>query len=211
MTARYHQTRFADDERRTVLWQSLWRYHFSREIAPEACVLELGSGYGSFINSVVARRRIAVDVWPEHGRYLTPGVEAVVGTVTDLSPLDAASVDYAFASNLLEHLTQAEAARMLAETRRVLRAGGTLTLVQPNWRDAWRHYFDDYTHVTPWSHVSLADFLAAHGWTVLEVRPRFLPLTLKSRLPVHPWLVLAWLRLPVKPFGGQMLIRACPA
>jgi len=82
--------------------------------------------------------------------------------------------------------------------------------LQPNYRYCAAEYFDDYTHVTIWSHVSLADFLEANGFEVIEVRPRFLPLTVKSRLPVWPLLIGAYLASPVKPLGKQMLLVARP-
>jgi hypothetical protein len=206
----YHAARLPADARRDVLWQALWRYYFSRRIAPGDCVLDLGAGHGSFINAVVARRRIAVDAWPGFAAHLAPGVEAVVGPVTELDALPGSEVDYAFASNLFEHLTQAELAQLLRGLAPKLSARGTLTLVQPNWRHAMAAYFDDYTHVSIWSDVSMADFLAAQGWEVMEVRPRFLPLTIKSRLPVWPLLIAAYLASPIKPMAGQMLIRARP-
>lgn len=210
MSEGYHETRLAHDPRRMIVWQSLWKYYFSRQVRPDDCVLDLGCGYGDFINSVVARRRIAIDAWPGFTRHVAPGVEAIIGLVTELDVLPDASVDFAFASNLLEHLPQADVVRILAGLRRKLRPDGSLTIVQPNWRYAYREYFDDYTHVSVWSHVSLGDFLGANGWDVLEVIPRFLPLTVKSRLPVHPWLIRAWLMSPVKPMGKQMLMRARP-
>ena len=83
-------------------------------------------------------------------------------------------------------------------------------MLQPNYRYAYREYFDDYTHVAIYSHVSLADLLAAHGWEVVDVRPRFLPLSVKSRLPTWSLLVWAYLRSPFKPLGKQMLIVARP-
>jgi hypothetical protein len=121
------------------------------------------------------------------------------------------SVDYAFASNLFEHLPQAVLVDVLAALAPKLSARGTLTMMQPNYRYAFREYFDDYTHVAVYSHVSLADLLRAHGWVVTEVHPRFLPLTVKSRLPSWDWLVGAYLRSPVKPMGKQMLLVAHPA
>ena len=39
---------------------------------------------------------------------------------------------------------------------------------------------------------------------------RFLPLTVKSRLPVSSLLIAAYLRLPFSPMGKQMLLRARP-
>lgn len=210
MTGGYHASRFAADPRREVLWRTLWAHVFSKCIDSKACVLDLGSGYGSFINQVAARRRIAVDSWPGFTAYLHPEVEGVVGDVTELGFLEDGAVDFAFASNLVEHLSQETFVRLLTVLRGKLSARGTLTLLQPNYRYAFREYFDDYTHVSVWSHISMADFLVAHGWEVLEAHPRFLPLTIKSRLPVHPMLIRAWLLSPFKPGGKQMMLRARP-
>jgi SAM-dependent methyltransferase len=208
--AGYHESRLTVDPRRDVVWQALWRYHFSRQVRPGDCVLDLGCGYGSFINHVVARRRIALDCWPGFPAFLAPGVEAIVGNVTELAPLPDHGVDFAFASNLFEHVSQPVFAQVLQALRDKLSARGTLTILQPNYRYAYREYFDDYTHTTIYSHISLADFLTANGYEVLRVTPRFLPLTVKSRLPVSPWLVRAYLASPIKPMGKQMLVTARP-
>jgi SAM-dependent methyltransferase len=211
MRGAYHQSRFTSDPRRDHLWDTLWSLYFRKLIAPDHCVLDLGSGYGSFINSVVARRRIAIDLWPEFTNYLAPGIESVVGSIADLDFLEDASIDFAFASNVFEHITQADLAKVLAHLRRKLRPGGTLNLIQPNYRYAFREYFDDYTHISIYSHVSMADFLVAQAYTVLEIHPRFLPLTIRSPLPIWPLLIRAYLLSPVKPLGKQMMIRARPA
>jgi SAM-dependent methyltransferase len=207
---KYHDTRLRGDPRRTVVWRSLWKYYFSRQVRPEDCVLDLGCGYGDFINSVVARRKIGIDSWPDFPENLARDVEAIVGSVTDLGAVPDGSIDFAFASNLLEHLSQLEVAKMLDGLKPKLRPGGSLTVLQPNWRYAAREYFDDYTHVSIWSHISLCDFMTANGWEVIEARPRFMPLTIKSSLPIYPWLIRAWLMSPIKPIGKQMLIRARP-
>ena len=211
MSEGYHDTRLAFDPRRETVWKALWRYHFRHIVPSDGCVLDLGCGYGDFINQVEAKRRIALDSWEGFAAHLRPGIEPIVASVTDLGAIAEASVDFAFASNLFEHLAQADFAAALAALRPKLSARGSLAILQPNWRYAFREYFDDYTHVSIWSHVSLADFLAANGWEVVEVRPRFLPLTVKSRLPVWPPLIGAYLKSPVKPLGKQMLVRARPA
>jgi hypothetical protein len=94
--------------------------------------------------------------------------------------------------------------------RRVLRPRGTLNIVQPNYRRAYKEYFDDYTHVSVYSDISLTDFLSAHGFRVTTCHPGFLPLTIKSRLPVSRNLIRLYLALPWKPLGKQMLLRAEP-
>lgn len=206
----YFQTRFVHDPRRETLWRTLYQYHFSRLISPEDCVLELGAGYGHFINQVRAKKRIALDQWDEFPEYVQPDVECHVGQVTELSFLERGSVNFAFASNLFEHISQEDFAAVLAQLRNALADGGTLNILQPNYYYAYREYFDDYTHRSVYTHTSICDFLEANGYRVMECRPRFLPLTVKSRLPVSAALIRLYLALPWKPMGKQMLIRACP-
>jgi ubiquinone/menaquinone biosynthesis C-methylase UbiE len=207
----YHETRLAADPRRGKVWQALWTYFFRHRIRPNDCVLDLGAGYGDFINNVRARRRIALDLWRDMPSHVEPGVETIVGPVDDLAGIEEGSVDFAFASNLFEHVPQSVLAAVLEQLRTKLSTRGTLTILQPNYRYAYREYFDDYTHVAVYTHASLADFLSANGWQVLETHPRFLPLSVKSRLPTWPLLVAAYLRSPFKPMGKQMLLVARPS
>ena len=210
MNNRYFETRFTGDPRREILWRTLVRYYFQSQIPQNHCVLELGAGYGHFINNIRAARRIAQDRWPEFSKHLDTDVESHVGPVDDLSFLDDRSIDFAFASNLFEHVSQDAFASVLNQLRQKLKPGGTITLLQPNYRYAFRDYFDDYTHTTVYSHISICDFLEAHSYQVIACKPRFLPLTLKSRLKVSPFLIRMYLLSPVKPLGKQMLIRARP-
>lgn len=210
MSDAYHDTRLAEDPKRGAVWRALWRYFFRHRIGAGDTVLDLGAGYCDFVNAVQARRRIALDMWEGITRHAAPGVETIVGTASDLAALPAKSVDYAFASNLVEHLSQAEFGAMLEALDRVLSDRGSFTMLQPNYRYAYKEYFDDYTHVAVYSHISLADLLASRGWQVVEVRKRFLPLTVKSRLPSWGFLIAAYLASPVKPMGKQMLLVAQP-
>lgn len=206
----YFENRFAYDPRREVLWRTLYRHGFSRMISQKDCVLELGAGYGHFINQVVSKRRIAVDQWDGFVQYLQPGVEGNVRDVTDLSFLSPGSVNFAFASNLFEHITQDAFASVLGQLRVALADGGTLNILQPNYYYAYREYFDDYTHRSVYSHISMCDFLGANNYEIIECRPRFLPLTVKSHLPISPILIQLYLAFPWKPLGKQMFIRARP-
>ena len=210
MSSGYHESRLEFDNRRDTVWKSLWRHYFRFLVPEDGCVLDLGCGYGEFINNVSARRRIGLDMWKGMPAHLAAGVEPIVGSVTDLSGIEDGSIDFAFASNLFEHLTQADFAAVLAALTTKLSARGTLTILQPNYRFAYREYFDDYTHISVYSHISIADFLTANDYEVFEVRPRFLPLTVKSRLPVSPLLISLYLKSPFKPMGKQMLLRARP-
>ncbi len=204
----YHDTRFTYDEKRDVLWKTLCESYFQAQVPKDGCVLELGAGYAHFINHISAKTRLAVDAWDGLKKFAAEGVTVHIGSVTDLSWVPNGSVDFVFASNLFEHLTQADLAVTLAQIRNKLKPGGTLNILQPNYHFAYREYFDDYTHVEIYSHISLADFLGANGFRVTERHPRFLPLTMKSSLPVWPFMIRVYLALPFKPMGKQMLLRA---
>jgi SAM-dependent methyltransferase len=202
----YFETRFTPDDRRAPIWRHLVRY-LSRWIPPDADVLELGAGYCDFSNAVAARSRTAVDLDPGVVTHAAPGVRALVGDCRELA-LDDDAFDVVFASNLLEHLDRPGLEATLAEIHRVLRPGGRVILVQPNFRLRPREYFDDYTHISVFTDRSLPDLLEANGFAREHVEARFLPLTMKSRLAGGHRLVPLYLRLPWRPLAGQMLVIA---
>jgi ubiquinone/menaquinone biosynthesis C-methylase UbiE len=204
----YHRDRFPPDPRRRVLWQTLVAARFQKEIPADAVVLDLGAGYGDFINSVKARRRLAVDRWPGMLACLEPGVEGLVTTINRLEAIPDASLDYVFSSNCFEHAPRSDLDECLLQLRRKMKTGARLTVVQPNFKYCVRQYFDDYTHVTIYTAQSLSGLVAANGFRIVQCQPRFLPLTLKIWLPVHPLLIRLYLASPFKPMAQQMLISA---
>jgi SAM-dependent methyltransferase len=170
----------------------------------------MGAGWCDFANTIEARRVVAMDVDSVVVGAAAGHVQAEVGDCTDLSRFESGSFDVVFASNLLEHLERPETALLLAEAARVLRPGGRLILLQPNFRLNPGGYFDDYTHVTIYTDRSLADYLRSEDWSILEIQPKFLPLTMNSKGSALTFLVPLYLRSPVKPLAGQMLLIATP-
>jgi SAM-dependent methyltransferase len=203
----YFGTRLAHDPNRAVVWRHLVAY-LAKWIPADSRVLELGAGWCDFANQVTAAEVVALDADPTVERAARPGVTALVGDCTDLSRFADGHFDVVFASNLVEHLDREAATRLVDESRRVLRGGGRLILLQPNFRLAPGRYFDDYTHVSIWTDQSLSDFLRSRGWALDAVHARFLPLSLKSRGARLIFLVPWYLRSPVKPLAGQMLVVA---
>ncbi|MBI5522002.1 MAG: class I SAM-dependent methyltransferase [Desulfarculus sp.] len=206
--ADYLEARFTYDPGRVKVWRAIVNDLEKRFIAPGGAVLELGCGYGDFINQVRASRKVAVDLLPQVAPHLAPEVEFHPGQAGELGFLEDQSLDVVFASNLLEHLERPAVIQVLGEAGRVLKRGGRLILIQPNYRLCFREYFDDYTHVSVFSDESLCGLLLSQGWDIECRRARYLPLTIKSRLPKSYWLTRLYLGLKVPLLARQMLIVA---
>lgn len=205
---KYFATRMSFDPRRKSLWAILTKF-LSKKYFPHAeTVLELGAGYCDFINSVAASEKHALDWSPALREHAAKDVQTYVQSCTQNFPLEPNHFDAVFCSNLFEHLTREELLLTLAEITRVLKPGGRLIVLQPNFRYCYRSYFDDFTHVQIFTDRSLADLLEFCGYIPLTVMPRFLPFSLKSRVPKFPWLMRIYLSLPFKPFAAQMLLVA---
>ncbi len=205
---RYFATRFREDPRRDRVWAHIVA-HLAANWTDAADVLDVGAGYCTFINNVTARRRVAVDMNPRIDEFAADGVETRTLSATDLaSAFGPDEFDVVFSSNLLEHLTREQIDQTLAGCRRVLRPGGRLILMGPNIRLCPGAYWDDYTHVTPLSDVSLSDTVTAAGFRVVTCHARFLPFSLKSRFSHLTFLTPLYLRSPFRPFAGQMLVIA---
>lgn len=106
------------------------------EPRPGDRVLDLGCAAGAITHflSTFGCEPVGVDAEPvaiEHARALFPDLRFEVADVRGL-PFADASFDKAVAADLVEHLDESTLAGMLAESHRVLRPGGTLSIYTPN-------------------------------------------------------------------------------
>ncbi len=191
-----YRNRFDEKERaaKDRIWKVLCRSFFQQRIPHEATVLDLACGYGEFIRHISASRRVAVDINADSQSFLPKDVEFHSCSADHLAPIDDSSVDLTFVSNFFEHLhSKAEMDRVLGEIHRVLKPGGRLMALQPNIRYAPHLYWDFYDHHLPLSHLSAKEGFEKNGYDVIELIPRFIPWSTKSRLPQHPVLVRLYL------------------
>jgi len=203
----YFATRLKHDPRRVDLWKVLCSY-LQKEIPTTGTILELGGGYCDFINNIQGSEKHVIDLTPDITRFAARGVTAHVQPCSELGGFRNNSVDTVFASNLFEHLTREDLQTTLAGVYRILRPGGKLIVIQPNFRYSYKSYFDDYTHIGIFTDVSLPDLIATFGFEIHEVIPRYLPFSIKGNMPTWPWLLHVYFMLPYRPMAGQMYI-AC--
>ena len=211
MTSNYYNSGQYDyDSRRTVAWKEIIKF-LTPFIKSEAVVVDLGAGYCDFINQVQAAKKYAVDYSPEISKFTGPGVQAIQAPAWDLSMIQDNSVDVVHASNLFEHFDDIQLGKVVSEVNRVLKRGGKIILLQPNFRLQPGRYFDDHTHKKVFNDSSLASFLISNGYKIVLNMPRFLPQEVKdgpSILPnfLLPFIVRIYIHSPLKPLAGQMLL-----
>lgn len=209
-----YQHRFdpSDQKRKLAVWKVLCDHFFARYVRPDDVVLDLGAGFCEFINNIRAARRIAVDANPQLSVYAAPGVEAVCCRAEELTGIAPESVDVVFTSNFLEHLPDKKTLELVvAAVHRVLRPGGHILVMGPNVRFLPGAYWDYFDHHIPLTERSLDEVLHLHGFQTVVSLPRFLPYTIKGRLPAWPWLVRAYLafgRIAFRLAGRQFFVVA---
>lgn len=204
----YRELRLADGAReRRAVWTHLARY-LAPWIDSTQPVLDVAAGTADFLAVTTSPRQVAVDIDPMIADLDVDGVETVVADARSMDMFPDGTFGTAMASNFLEHLEWDQLEPCLREIRRVLAPGGHLIVIQPNFRIRPQHYFDDFTHRAILTHHSLRDLLTSCGFEVVRVEPRFLPLTIKSRLRHGHVLTPLYLRLPYRPFASQMLVIA---
>jgi len=205
----YFTARLQSDKRRTITWKALCSFYFQQYVDKSSRVLELGAGHCDFINNIEAREKIAIDSWVEFPQHADDEVKTYVIDASQVLVHIKENVDIVFASNFFEHLTKVQVEKILQSLKAIMSIETSkLILLQPNFRLNPGRYFDDYTHQSIWTDVSLSEFLIANGFTIIKLVPRFLPLTLKSNLPVSSKLIWLYLKSPIKYKPGQMMIIA---
>jgi len=197
------------EDYRNRVWRVLVAEFFSRWIAPQSTVLDLGCGYGEFINNLAAGQKFAMDLNPAAREHLHTQVQLIEQDCSRAWPLQNDSLDVVFTSNFFEHLhTKAALQGTLLEAQRCLRPGGRLITLGPNVKYLSGSYWDFFDHHLPLTELSLSEAMVMAGLEIEQAIPKFLPYTMCQGIRPPIWTLRAYLKFPLawKFFGKQFLV-----
>jgi SAM-dependent methyltransferase len=196
---------------RTEVWKTLIRYRSQGYIPAHAAVLDLGCGYGEFINNIQCESKYGMDLNPATRNKLRPEVTFLAQDCSAPWALPDQTLDVVFTSNFFEHLlSKSDLTRTIAEATRCLKVGGRLIAMGPNIKFVGGAYWDFYDHHLALTELSLKEAFEAAGLQTEFVRGRFLPYTMVNAPPYPLTLLRLYLALPLawKVLGKQFLVTA---
>jgi SAM-dependent methyltransferase len=207
-----YEKRFSGHEiYRNRVWKILINKFFSKWIKNTDHILDLGCGYGEFINHANCEVRHAMDLNPKTKSLLD---KEIIFHHQDCSKpwgIDPNSLNLVFTSNFFEHLPNKESLdRTISEIKKTLKPGGRLIAMGPNISVLKGKYWDFWDHHVALSDQSMIELLQVHDFNIEQSESKFLPYNM-VRVKERPlFLISLYLRFPFfwKLLGKQFLIIA---
>lgn len=144
--------------------------------------LEPGFGRGEFLDEFrkLGLDCYGIDISNSAGSFFKDNskIKTGINVEQDKWPFPDNYFDCVYSKSLMEHLQDPQ--KYLNEAKRVLKPGGKILCFIPDWEANYQIYFDDHTHVKPFTKISLRDILKITDFKSVKVyRFRQLPITWK--------------------------------
>jgi SAM-dependent methyltransferase len=211
LSAIYSRRFDENQEYRNAVWRIIIGRVFQGYAGPKDSVLDLGCGYGQFINQIQCGQKLAMDLNPRSASFLNPDVRFLQQDCSHRWDVDDASLDLVFTSNFFEHLpTKDSLSATVAQIRRCLRPAGRVIAMGPNIKYINGAYWDFWDHHLPLTELSMCELLETGGFTIERAESRFLPYTMVGKRNSPLLFISLYLQMPFfwKFFGRQFLIVA---
>jgi len=145
-------------------------------------LLELGCGRGDFLfefqNFGFECKGLDRDESSVKNEY---GLEVKqCDLANDVFPYADESFDVVYHKSVLEHMYYPE--NLMNETMRVLKTGGKLIILTPDWHTQWKNFYEDFTHCRPYDMIALKDLLNVYGFKKI-ILEKFYQLPIIWKLP----------------------------
>lgn len=146
-------------------------------------LLEVGCGRGDFLEAFQSLGAICYGT-DLSTNYIANerGIETTCCDVSSESlPYEDKFFDVVYQKSLLEHLYSPD--NLMKEIHRVLKPGGKVIILTPDWVSQMKVFYEDFTHCRPYNTTSMHDLLIIYGFSeVLAERFYQLPVLWKYPL-----------------------------
>lgn len=203
---------YKQQKAKLVLWKVLIDSFLQKYVSHNSVVLDIGGGYGEFINNIQAKQKYLIDLNPDAKEFANSDVKVMNIDIlmAENQNLMPNFFDIIFISNFFEHLgSKEELIEVLIFCFNHLKPGGSLLVIQPNFKYSFKEYYDFIDHQLPITHISLQEIMQTIGFSIDVLIPKFLPFSTKGR-PSSPMLLKVYLKFPLLWYllGGQMFVKA---
>ena len=161
---------------------------------PTKSLLDAGAGKGA--QAAVFSRYFNITTIDRHDdaektfESLDINAKVIVAEIGEQAfPLPDNSFDVVFTKSVIEHVENWE--QFLSEIHRVLKPGGSIVVMTPNWSSQGSNFYDDPTHLRPYTARTLDRVLRMTGFDNIRVEDIYqLPFIWRMPpLKIIPWLV----------------------
>lgn len=131
-------------------------------------ILDVGCGRGEFTKGFkdLGMEVFAIDREKSDSEILN-GVEIKLTEIEKKSfPFRNKTFDYVFSKSVIEHFQNPD--NFMNESYRVLKPGGRIIIMTPDWKSQRHMFYDDFTHVHPYTQNSLKDMLKVYNFQNIE-------------------------------------------
>ena len=122
-------------------------------------LLELGCGRGDFTKAFfdLGIKAEGLDLEKSSDDMLKNIPVSYINLDTERYPYEDGMFDVVYSKSVIEHLKNPE--HFIKETMRILKKGGKTIILTPDWHTQMFIFYDDQTHVRPYTTVGLRDLL----------------------------------------------------
>lgn len=125
------------------------RFHMKKGMR----ILDNGCGRGEFLR---AFKGLGLDAYGTDSSDYCKKAK-VLNLNTDILPFENEYFDVVFSKSVIEHIDNTEF--YISEMKRVLKTGGTLIIMVPDWETQYRIFYQDPTHIHPYTRKSIESLL----------------------------------------------------
>ena len=156
----YFSSKDEDNLRLFVTVNRMLEYFSKKKFFKNSKLLDLGGGDGSFSKICIKN-----DI---NASFLDASAHDIDFN-NDPLPFDDEMFDFVTIFAVIEHIYNING--FMTEVKRVLKKNGVLIITTPNFRYCYRNFYDDPTHVRPFTNSSISNFLLNMGFTDIIVKP----------------------------------------